>query len=514
MMANNASKPTAIVAIPRSGIHQFPAELLVQIFALCWRSFTPRFGDISLSNEDRARRWTLPAEVYEETYTRPRFKTEIARVAHAPLLAVAQVCAKWRSTAMGTSFLWCDIELDSALWNSPDDSTTAVVLLESTLKRGGDSPLHISLAEGKHPFPARVFDMLAAHSHRWQTFCGPGSFIDAFSGVQGRLPRLRRLQIDPSDNESGSLTTVGSMPSLNSLMLFGELFPREIRKLRLKRLRQLEWTTVDRFGTEPALSLMSLLPIAAEFRLGIHLIDDPEDWSDHKIELAIVSNISTFNLRLMSDFDTEGSLVVLECILQALTLPLLTRFELESMEYPHTPLLWPHRAFLALSARSSFDSTLRTLEIYDVHITQAQLLECLLHLPSLERLAISDHQPVAHILTSAVVGAYGVLITDAVFLTLTRTADTSCLVPRLSSLGCRTLMRFADPALLALAVSRLSDAGQSKNANGRHFGIELSWLSGHGRKLDEAVLARLNALKISTNRRFTFRMSAAEDKRI
>ncbi|KAF7375351.1 hypothetical protein MSAN_00422400 [Mycena sanguinolenta] len=233
---------------------------------------------------------------------------------------------------------------------------------------------------------------------------------------------------------------------------------------------------------------------------------------------SVTSNISTFYLHLMEDFDTEHSLVVLQCVLDALTLPCLTLFELESSEYPRCPLLWPHHAFLALCARSGFDSTLRTLEIYEVHITEAQLVGVLPHLPSLERLAISDHQPVAPISARAGVGADEVLVTDTLLAKLTRAADSDApsLVPCLSSLGCQTMMRFDDHKLLALAVSRISDdsdAGQAQNVPGScHFGIELSWLPNHERKIDEAVLARLDSLKISMNRRFTFRVSAAKDE--
>ncbi|KAJ6468209.1 hypothetical protein C8R45DRAFT_1218738 [Mycena sanguinolenta] len=74
-----------------SGINRFPTELLVEIFALCWHSSMPRFTDAGTpSYIDRGN----PGEL---TLTIPgapppdmsaSFKTEIARLAHAPLLAV------------------------------------------------------------------------------------------------------------------------------------------------------------------------------------------------------------------------------------------------------------------------------------------------------------------------------------------------------------------------------------------------------------------------------------------
>ncbi|KAF7375347.1 hypothetical protein MSAN_00421900 [Mycena sanguinolenta] len=502
-MAQHESTSTTTVVVFPSGINQLPAELFVEIFAFCWRSFTPRFDDIYAPSRSKE---------HQDNPT-PAYKTEIARLAHAPLLTVAQVCAKWRSIAIGTSFLWCDIELDTVLWDTPNHCATAVALLESILIRGGKFPLHVSLTEGEHPFPLLVFTLLAAHSQRWETFSCPSYFLDAFSGIQGKLPRLRELLLDPGEEEMGSLDVWSSMPSLTSLALHEDILTYDMHALPLKQLRQLECTTVDGYETRHALSLMPLLPTAAEVRLRIHLFDKTDgEWSEIDF---LTSDISMFYLELAEDFDADYSLEILECILHRVTLPLLTRFELESSNYPHCPLLWPHRAFLALSARSSFGSTLQTLEIYEVHMTEQQLLQCLLDLPSLKRLAISDHQRVAPMPGRAGEGVNEVLITNALFLKLARTADSSCLVPRLSSLGCQTLMRFDDHALLTLAVSRLSassDAGQPPNATGPQFGIELSWLPGHERKIDEDILARFRALKISSNRRFTFRISAAEDE--
>ncbi|KAJ6468226.1 hypothetical protein C8R45DRAFT_464498 [Mycena sanguinolenta] len=500
---------TGTVAISCSEINRFPPELLVEIFALSWYSFTPRFLDIGtpsyISQDNMGELALIPGTLPPDASA--SFKTEIARLAHVPLLAVAQVCAKWRCIAMSTSFLWCDIELGTVLWDSPNHSATAVALLESTLARGGSSPLNVNLTEGEHPFPAAVFTLLGAPSHRWETFNCPSYFLDAFSGVQGKLPRLQRLRIDPGVKKQGSLDVWSPMPSLTSLVLNEDILTYDMHAFPLKQLRQLECMTMDEYETKHALSLMPMLPAATEFCLAIQFHKTDQKWSAMH---SVTSDIFTCRLRLVDDFDTDYCLKVLECILDALKLSLLTRFELESIEYPHSPLLWPHRAFLALSARSSFDCTLRTLEIYDAHITEAQLLECLSHLPFLERLAISDHQRVDPKPGRAGEGANEILITNAFLLKLTRIADSSCLVPRLSSLGCQTLMRFDDHVLLALAVSRLDDSHERQN--GGRFGLNLRWLTKHERPIDDAVLTRFRELKISTKRRFTFQMSAAEDE--
>ncbi|KAJ6468208.1 hypothetical protein C8R45DRAFT_1170357 [Mycena sanguinolenta] len=149
--------------------------------------------------------------------------------------------------------------------------------------------------------------------------------------------------------------------------------------------------------------------------------------------LGHVEHLAPFSVKLSEDFDTDESVVILTSIL---TLPRLQQYVLTSDNHPRCPLLWPDPAFLALSARSGFDSTLQLLDIYDVYITAEQLLGCLSNLPSLRDLAISDHQPIEPKAARAGTRANEVVITNSLLSKLTRTADSSCLVPHLSSLRC------------------------------------------------------------------------------
>ncbi|KAF8173254.1 hypothetical protein K438DRAFT_1850799 [Mycena galopus ATCC 62051] len=521
-----------------SRINRFPAELLVEIFALCWASFTPRFANVgppepsstdvkppgpSTSEDDESAPLAedesappgepagpnvsqVEANLFQDKTTPAKYEIEIARVAHAPLLIVASVCSKWRAIAMGTPALWCEIELDSMLLDTPSHTETVLGVLQAVLTRGGTLSLDLMLAETDgHTFPSPVLDMLAAHSERWQTLTCPYSALDAFTALRGKLPRLQNLEIDLADwDDPQSLDILRGLPSLTYLSFPALYLAEDMGKLPLAQLTRFECTSVTWRDTYEALALMVLLPTATEYRLTVFLGEELEQWLAMDTEPQ-TSNISTLYIQFLDEPEPDSSRMVLDVFFPNLTLPLLTKLELESDSYPRYPPLWPHAQFLALSARSDFDSHLTSLEIYEVHITKAQLLECLSGLHSLERLAISDHVegPSADQL---------LLITDTLLARFIRTVDAPqlCLVPRLSSFGCETLLQFDDRALLALAVSRL-EGGTDGCHNGTRFNLELNWLPGHKRELDEAVLVGLEELKVSTKRRFTFRMSAAED---
>ncbi|KAJ7674271.1 hypothetical protein B0H14DRAFT_3068185 [Mycena olivaceomarginata] len=432
-----------------AGIKCFPAELLVEIFALCWRSFTPCFDDIEPP--------TTPAPVTSQT---AQFKTEIARLVHAPLLVMAQVCTSWRAIALGTPFLWCDIELDGVLWDTPSHIEKATTLLQSTLARSGTVLLNVALTDVvEHPFPPPpILHMLAAHSQRWRTFICPCYLVGELSAIQGKLPLLQRLDIHYLCDGPDSLDMLSSLPSLTYLGFPGQFLADNIDKLPLARLKIFKCvTTLDE--VPEALTLMSRLPKAAQFQIHLALRSDVD-----KREMEQTSDISSFYIQVLEECEPSHSEEALGTLFANLTLPFLTHLELEYQNYPSFPLIWPYAEFLALSTRSDFDSHLQSLQIFEVHITVMQLLECLSGLHSLERLEISDHQSVNK---RGVTTVDELLITDSLLTKLTRTPDSSCL---------------------------------------------LNWLPGRERKLDDVVSASFAALKIGTRRRFTFRMSAAQDE--
>ncbi|KAJ7676307.1 hypothetical protein B0H17DRAFT_1140028 [Mycena rosella] len=380
-------KPHSKSLIPVPPIRRLPTELLVEIFQQCWAAFTPSFEDITSGQKKAV------------------LKTEIARLAHGPLLKLSQVCSGWHTIVLGTP----------------------------SLVRYKDHTIAQMSSGTRGQFPAHHND------HRW-----------------GNLPRLEALDIRlwPDDDEPSTVDLFEAAPSLRSLSYRGPLIA--ISKLPMEQLSVFRYADFDPEESEEGFILMSLLkrlPRAAVFRFQFSLYESiGYPWETTTLEVSPgTSDIATLGVALVRDFDSTHCIQMLNSIFANLTLPLLENIMLESHAYPHSVLPWPHHQFLSLVARSSFDTHLRSLEIYDVCITHAQLLEGLSHLPSLERIAISDHQLVDDYRGG---GIYELLITDSLFSKLTTTADELRLVPRLRSIHCRSLLQFDDTAYLAFILSR------------------------------------------------------------
>ncbi|KAJ7475507.1 hypothetical protein B0H11DRAFT_1917690 [Mycena galericulata] len=103
------------------------------------------------------------------------------------------------------------------------------------------------------------------------------------------------------------------------------------------------------------------------------------------------SDVSTLGIEFAGEFPFPDVRRILENVLNAVTLPSLTKLGFESVEYPQRTLPWPHTQFLSFSHRSSFRTHLKELFLDDVAITEGELLESLTTLPVLEQLWISDH---------------------------------------------------------------------------------------------------------------------------
>ncbi|KAJ6537987.1 hypothetical protein B0H19DRAFT_1181483 [Mycena capillaripes] len=417
--AVNGSDAGCADTIAPSAIKRFPTEILADIFADCWGLFTPDFDEIHIHGAS--------------------FEAEIARLAHAPLLDLSRVCSQWHAIAIGTPSLWRDIQLDGALWDTASHIETALELLQSTLNRSRTSPLNLDLTQiAIHPFPPPVLQVLAAHSQRWRRLQCPFSVIYAFAAIGCKLPHLGVIDIeDLSPNELGVLD-LGPLPSLKHLSITGPA--ARAKKMPLEQLNMLKYMAFVQEAPD-ILSSISRLPKAAEFRLELVMWTSGQEML-HVQFLPTTTTICILYIELVADFHPPDSEVVLGCIFAGLTLPCLEHFELKCRKYPRCVILWPHAEFLSLSERSSFDAHLRSLELYGVDITEAQLLECLAGLPSLERLAVADHQA-----TEYGEGLERLLVSDSLLAKLTRTPDAPCLIPRLRSLGCQTMLQFSDQAL-------------------------------------------------------------------
>ncbi|KAJ7633627.1 hypothetical protein DFH06DRAFT_1303376 [Mycena polygramma] len=303
------------------------------------------------------------------------------------------------SIALGTPALWSKIHLDPALWRSVITTEKALALFQSALARGANHPLTVVVSarymSPSHHIPA--FTRLAEHSGRWRsaTFECPFSYLSVFSGIKGNLPMLETLTITPTlDMTPPTGTDIFEIaPRLRDFAVRNVFLPfvHTAPLAEIQHIRSLNLASED---IAMAVSTMPRLSIANRFTLQFYL-DDFTSNRSRTLELGIQptsSDVGQLKIEIEGEFFTHHCHQALGAIFAALTLPRLEGLDFESEQYPRFPLAWPQPQFLTLAQRSAFYTTLRSLCLFHVHITETQLLQCLAALPALTNLAIADHE--------------------------------------------------------------------------------------------------------------------------
>ncbi|KAJ7688173.1 hypothetical protein B0H17DRAFT_1203177 [Mycena rosella] len=235
------------------------------------------------------------------------------------------------------------------------------------------------------------------------------------------------------------------------------------------------------------MNLIPRLSNQAEFTFELSLVEGTNGFNGSLSLPSIISDISTLPIYVADGFSTSDIGQTITKVISGMTLPILEELKMESQEYPNLLLPWPRRQFLALSARSSFPTHLRALQLYHWVFMEAELLECLYSLPRLEGLAISDHQ----LTTDG--GVNQLLLTDSLFSQLTAAPESPYPVPCLRFLGCfkLSLVQFDDQVYLDFLVSRLGP----RHPVAVPFENRVYWLPEHHRELDPKVAARIEKLR-------------------
>jgi hypothetical protein len=467
-----------------SPVRRLPPETLGQIFALCAGSFMPDrdplTGRLSLGGS-------------------------LSSLAQLPLLRLAAVCSRWHAVVMGTPTLWNTIQLHSVLWSAPADPETMMGLLKAALERGRNTPLHVTVMVVEDALPyGPALELLASHSERWQSAqfgCVKGD-LRHLSAVEGRLPRLEALELVGMPTPIDIFAVAPRLEDVRVAAPPGPII--EAAKLPLHQLRAFEcsefWGVGEllELGICPTISLMPRLAEGTEFTLQLAHPDRPwpEGFVPSTTLIPITSQISGFHIQVAEDF-TPGSIgPTLTSIFNGLTLPAVEEVTLHSTEYPRVLLPWPHTQFLALAARSSFDAHLLSLNLYHCAVTEAELLECLRALPSLEQLSVSDHlgDPINHL-----------LVTDSLFTALTRKPDEHllCLAPRLRFFEFQSLLEFDDVVFLKFLISRLKAEFNAKHEE-VPLHIAIWWLPGCHRDLDRHLVRSIGRLQSRGELRMAF----------
>ncbi|KAJ6468498.1 hypothetical protein C8R47DRAFT_804814 [Mycena vitilis] len=417
------------------------------------------------------------------------------RLAQPPLHTVSRVCARWHSIAMGTPALWSKIHLDPSLWHSSVTAERAMGLLQSALDRGASHPLNV-VVSARYMSPTYhipAFTRLAAQSARWQsaTFECPLSYLCVFAGIRGRLPMLETLTITPT---LGMTPPAGTdifeiAPRLRDFAVQGSFLPF-VHTAPLAAIRHIRSLTLASEDIAMAVSTLPRLSTANRFTLQFYL-DDFTSNRSHKLDLSIeptASDVGQLKIELVGEFFTHHCHQALGAIFTALTLPRLEGVDFESEQYPRFPFAWPQGPFLALAQRSAFHTTLHSLCLFHVRITEAQLLQCLAALPALTKLAIADHERIHGDGANVGRGVNLELVSDTLLIALTKASDTPCLVPELDTFSVRSRLRFTDSVLQDFLLSRIEP--------GRGFTAKLDILPHwtDGRRIDTAVVTKLYEL--------------------
>ncbi|KAJ6605174.1 hypothetical protein DFH09DRAFT_1422038 [Mycena vulgaris] len=279
-----------LVPLRSAAIHRFPSEILVEIFALCWSTFTPAFdeGDSASSS----------------------LEVEMSRLAHAPLLALSQVCSRWHTIAVGTPALWTTIELDNRR-NSDG------VAHDRALERSGKCLLNLEIDMEIGVGEGPALQLLAEHAARWKTLAllaAPEPYdLHILSSAKGKLHYLEKLAL------------CGSFPFLD---IFADA-PRlktsecdgppdtvvELVKLPLAQLHNFQCAEIlglgefMEVGEYFAISLMPRLSNTAKFKLQLSAFGDLSDATHLP---AMTSNISSIRIVLHHSVIAEPEL--LECL--------------------------------------------------------------------------------------------------------------------------------------------------------------------------------------------------------
>ncbi|KAJ7647834.1 hypothetical protein FB45DRAFT_894576 [Roridomyces roridus] len=408
------------------------------------------------------------------------------RLANVELLGISRVCPRWHQLIMGTSCLWNCVDLDLRVWDDEFDPQL-LTLLRVVLDHGGNFPLDLGVVCGDGEATSRGLNVLATYSCRWRNVSisayGPQKHL-RLPAIEGNLPLLENLAIEVAGlDEAGVIPFFQVAPRLATVRV--RALTSNISKLPLEQLKLLVFG--DPEGPKELDDVTRIMTrLSGEVGIYLHLVGWEEQITAPRAEASPqVSNAFELFIRgrNASQVSTEAADLAMQDFLARLTLPRLRTLYVDSTgRQLYFPMPWSTDQFLALAHRSSFSTHLRTLILFPVFITEAELLQTLSSLDSLDDLTISDRKMI-----NAEWGDLAVL-TDSLLQHLTWTPGLGCVVPALRCFRCHTQLKFDDGLLRDFVLSRVRRELASA------FEVELLWDQDHHRELDSGMLAQFEEL--------------------
>ncbi|KAJ7484345.1 hypothetical protein FB451DRAFT_82502 [Mycena latifolia] len=447
-------------------IRHLPDEILLEIFEYCSPMELSRYRDLWPSHN---------------------VDGSASRIAQRHLRQLSGVCRSWRDIVMSSPSLWSTIDMDLIPFHpvrrlGEHIKENRMRLLNSSLDLSAVAPLHIYIRS--HPLTlshhesgaARAISHLVQSSSRWQdaTISLMDPDFRCLAPAKGNLPLLKSLHI--CGTMPDEFDVFDTAPRLTELNL-EESFPPH-PKLPWRQLHTIRFTRLFPMDLPEVLSQLSCCTKMTNLTFHkLHIQEEPE--LPHLP--SFVFDIRTFTIVFFVDTDLSLESPVADAIIGSITLPRGTSLHFKSCD---TPLAWPQKSFLEFSVRSACHDTLISLEIFNMLISAADLLQCLAGLPRLEVLIVSDpiYWPNAH----SEPAMY--LVNDELFRGLTWTSDAGVLVPRLHAFDCETFMRFEHQIYLDFIISRL-EAGCNDLGP-----FQTSLFRSHGGYVDPILVERLSEL--------------------
>ncbi|KAJ6543030.1 hypothetical protein B0H19DRAFT_1035459 [Mycena capillaripes] len=407
-------------------VRRLPTEILTEIFALC--SPTPILYCDGTQE--------IPTDVFKRT-------------AQHYLSQLSQVCSSWYRTVMGTPSLWATIEVDLTYDPAtPKQIDKYVEHLARSLDRSGLCPLTIQLnAYDTSANPG--LELLAQNSERWRVMdmYNDANTSTSLSHAKGNLPLLEYLGLGGSTKDIDIFETA---PRLSHVILPDLLGPPP--KLPWSQLRDITYHSSRRpilynGAISDVLTVMSRCSSQCEFN--IYNLDISRLTLPISDLVPVDSSIRALRLDILDTKSEEHSRQAVGEILGTLTFHCLRELHIRSSA-PDERLFWPRDHFSTFASRSSLRQTLTKLFLYDVVITEKELIECLSQMHALLELFIQD-----------VAGSLDfdrpdhTLITDLLLQKLTWRADSSCLVPKLTNFALASVFFFDEDTFLHFVTSRL-----------------------------------------------------------
>ncbi|KAJ7134084.1 hypothetical protein C8R43DRAFT_929815 [Mycena crocata] len=380
---------------------------------------------------------------------------EYAQWKKQPIRNIAYACSRWYNLVMGTPSLWSTITVDlrsgrSWIWRSERRLATRMIEFYLRLSQNSPLTLNLSVAKDDTKFILDLFDGQMQRCHDL-SLSGQNFLLTDFL-QSSDLRNLHHLRL-----------ATWVLPAATAAPI-----PHDVPQLRhfefsgpQKALEGFPFEQLDTFAitVRPknlagALSILEHLQDSASFHLSV-LYDGRDSLDLIQPRLStVVAQVPSLSISLVREGhpDPAFTTTLLVYVLRNLSLPSLRHLSFAAPDgEPVIWAVWPDSG-LPWSFRHASASTLISLDLTKILITEALLFETLSILPRLETLTLADYDDIE-------LGPPAFLISDELFQRLAWTPADTCLVPRLRALNCRTYFQFTVEVYVEFLRSRLDEVG-------------------------------------------------------